>query len=82
MARKRKDSGLLEIALHGRWPVAASISGGALALAYIILPQILRGRAVGPICVAYSPYAMRPITLRKSDTYAGCRGRWRCDDVE
>lgn len=41
MVRKRKQSGLLATAMQGRWPVAAGISAGCLALSYLVLPLIL-----------------------------------------
>lgn len=72
MARKRKESGLLEIALRGRWPAAAAISGALLVLAYIVLPLILGGnRMTAPLIGAFRApllivaFAMGSIALIK-----------------
>lgn len=72
MARKRKDSGLLAIALQGRWTIAAAMTGFFLILAYIVLPLILGGnRMTAPLIGAFRApllivaFAMGAIALIK-----------------
>lgn len=41
--RRRRDEGLLTIALSGRWPVAASMAGGTFIFGFVVVPRILGG---------------------------------------
>jgi len=55
MARKRKDSGLLDIALQSPWPVSASLSALTLFGGFVVLPRILAGSLLSPLTDSLRP---------------------------
>lgn len=55
MARKRKDSGLLDIALQSPWPVSAGLSALTLFGGFVVLPRILVGSLPSPLAGALRP---------------------------
>ena len=55
MARKRKDSGLLDIALQSPWPVSATLSALTLVGGFLVLPRVLAGSLLSPLADSLRP---------------------------
>lgn len=56
MARRRKKQKLLDVAIEGRWPIAASLAAGAFFFGFVLSPLILGTRPVTAPLVRMASY--------------------------